>query len=53
MEKAVGLVRAGARLIGTNPDVTGPSDLSFPPAGAGCAYSTAGAHPYFVGKPNP
>ena len=56
MEKAVGLVRAGARLIGTNPDVTGPSDHGIIPA---CGALVApiqlitGAHPYFVGKPNP
>lgn len=56
MEKAVGLIRAGARLIGTNPDVTGPSDHGIIPAcGALVApiQLVTGAHPYFVGKPNP
>ena len=56
MEKAVSLVRAGARLIGTNPDVTGPSDHGIIPAcGALVApiQLVTGAHPYFVGKPNP
>jgi NagD protein len=56
MEEAVRLVREGARLIGTNPDVTGPSDHGVIPA---CGALVApiqlitGAHPYFVGKPNP
>jgi NagD protein len=56
MEKAVGLVRAGARLVGTNPDVTGPSDHGVIPAcGALVApiQLVTGVHPYFVGKPNP
>ena len=56
MEKAVELVRAGARLIGTNPDVTGPSDHGIIPAcGALVApiQLVTGVHPYFVGKPNP
>jgi NagD protein len=56
MERAVSLVRAGARLIGTNPDVTGPSDHGIIPAcGALVApiQLVTGAHPYFVGKPNP
>jgi NagD protein len=56
MEKAVALVRGGARLIGTNPDVTGPSDHGIIPAcGALVApiQLVTGAHPYFVGKPNP
>ncbi|MGH7961789.1 MAG: HAD-IIA family hydrolase [Candidatus Binatia bacterium] len=56
MAKAVELVRAGARLIGTNPDVTGPSDHGIIPAcGALVApiQLVTGAHPYFVGKPNP
>ena len=56
MEKAVELVRGGARLVGTNPDVTGPSSHGIIPAcGALVApiQLVTGAHPYFVGKPNP
>lgn len=56
LEKAVRLVREGARLIGTNPDVTSPSDQGIIPAcGALVApiQLATGAHPYFVGKPNP
>ncbi len=56
IEKAVHLVRQGARLIGTNPDVTGPSDQGIIPAcGALVApiQLATGVHPYFVGKPNP
>ena len=56
MEKAVKLVQEGARLIGTNPDVTGPSEHGIIPAcGALVApiQLVTGVHPYFVGKPNP
>ena len=54
--KAVQLVRAGARLIGTNPDMTGPSESGIVPA---CRAFVApielatGKSAYFVGKPNP
>ena len=56
VEKAVKLVLAGARLIGTNPDLTGPSDEGIVPA---CGALVApielatGRKAYFVGKPNP
>ncbi|HEY1014097.1 MAG TPA: HAD-IIA family hydrolase [Herpetosiphonaceae bacterium] len=53
---AVRLVAAGARLIGTNPDVSGPSERGLVPAcGAVVALIQAatGAQAYFVGKPNP
>lgn len=56
MEKAVALVQGGARLVGTNPDVTGPSDHGVIPAcGALVApiQLVTGVYPYFVGKPNP
>ena len=55
MEKAVKLVQEGGRLIGTNPDVTGPSDQGIVPAwGALVApiHLVTGAHPYLVDKPN-
>ena len=54
--KAVDLVRKGARLIGTNPDMTGPSENGIVPA---CRAFVApielstGKSAYFVGKPNP
>lgn len=54
--KAVQLVNKGARLIGTNPDMTGPSDMGIIPACQALispiALST-GKNPYYVGKPNP
>ncbi|MCQ2374226.1 MAG: HAD-IIA family hydrolase [Phascolarctobacterium sp.] len=54
--KAVQLVNKGARLVGTNPDMTGPSDMGIIPACqaliAPIALST-GKTPYYVGKPNP
>ena len=46
----------GAKLIGTNPDVTGPSNDGIVPAtGALMAPITlaTGREPYYVGKPNP
>ncbi|NLL83486.1 MAG: HAD family hydrolase [Lentisphaerae bacterium] len=54
--KAVMLVRNGAKLIGTNPDLTGPVELGIVPA---CGALVApielatGVKAYFVGKPNP
>ena len=53
MERAVKLVQEGARLIGTNPDVTGPSEHGIIP---GCGALVApiqlvtGVHPYFCGQ---
>ncbi len=54
--KAMRLVLGGARLIGTNPDVTGPTDTGLVPAcGSLCApiELATGRKAYFVGKPNP
>ncbi len=54
--KAIRLVLAGARFIGTNPDATGPSaEGPLPATGAICALITkaTGFEPYWVGKPNP
>ena len=54
--KAVRLVLRGARLIGTNSDLTGPSEEGLIPA---CRAMIApiematGQTAYFVGKPNP
>ncbi len=56
LEKAVNLVRGGARLIGTNPDITGPTEKGIVPA-TGALISpieiATGKRAYFVGKPNP
>ena len=54
--KAVALVRAGAKLIGTNTDLTGPIEDGIAPAcRALCApiELATGKSAYFVGKPNP
>lgn len=56
LEKAVKLVLGGARLIGTNPDMTGPTEAGLVPAtGALIApiELATGSKAYFVGKPNP
>lgn len=56
LEKAIDLVRKGAKLIGTNPDITGPSEKGIIPAtGALIApiEIATGKKAYFVGKPNP
>ncbi|MGI6315957.1 MAG: HAD-IIA family hydrolase [Christensenellales bacterium] len=56
IEKAVRLVLAGAKLIGTNPDLTGPGETGIMPA---CRSLIApieratGLSAYYVGKPNP
>lgn len=56
IEKAVALVNKGAKLIGTNPDITGPTEAGVMPAtGALIApiEIATGKKAYFVGKPNP
>ena len=56
LEKAIALVRKGAKLIGTNPDTTGPTERGIMPAtGALMApiEIATGKKAYFVGKPNP
>lgn len=53
---AVQLVHKGTRLIGTNPDVSGPTEHGLVPAtGALIApvEMVTGSKAYFVGKPNP
>lgn len=56
IEKAIELVKKGAKLIGTNPDVTGPTERGIMPA-TGSLISpieiSTGKKAYFVGKPNP
>ena len=56
LEHAVNLVLQGAKLIGTNPDLTGPVEKGISPAtGALIApiELATGSKAYFVGKPNP
>jgi len=56
LETAVQLVLNGAKLVGTNPDLTGPTEKGIAPA---CRALTApiematGRQAYFIGKPNP
>lgn len=56
MAKAVRLVSKGAKLIGTNPDLTGPSESGIVPACRALIAPIEMAtfrQAYFVGKPNP
>ncbi len=56
LTRAVNLVEKGARLIGTNPDLTGPIEKGIMPATGALISPIAlatGVTPYFVGKPNP
>ena len=53
--RAVRLVQRGARLIGTNPDLTGPDESGIIPACRAFVAPiemTTGKHAYFIGKPN-
>jgi NagD protein len=56
IEIAIQLVLGGAKLIGTNPDLTGPTEKGIAPACraliAPIEMST-GRQAYFIGKPNP
>ena len=56
IEKAIDLVRKGAKLIGANPDTTGVTEKGIMPA-TGALISpieiATGKKAYFVGKPNP
>jgi NagD protein len=56
IEHAVNLVLKGAKLIGTNPDLTGPIEGGISPA-TGALISpielATGSKAFFVGKPNP
>ena len=56
IEHATILVRKGAKLIGTNPDVTGPSEIGIVPATRALISPiemASGKNAYFLGKPNP
>ncbi len=56
IEHAVNLVLKGAKLIGTNPDVTGPVENGIAPATKALISPielSTGKSAYFVGKPNP
>lgn len=56
IERAVHLVRRGARLIGTNPDLTGPTESGIVPATGALVAPielATNSKAYFVGKPNP
>ena len=56
IEKAIELVLKGAKLIGTNPDITGPTEKGIVPATGSLIAPieiATGKKAYFVGKPNP
>lgn len=56
IEHAVNLVLKGAKLIGTNPDLTGPIEGGIAPATKSLIAPielATGKNAYFVGKPNP
>jgi NagD protein len=56
IEMAINLVLNGARLIGTNPDVSGPVETGITPSTKALIAPieiAAGKKAYFVGKPNP
>jgi NagD protein len=56
LTRAVNLVREGAKLIGTNPDLTGPIENGIVPATGSLIAPiemSTGSKAYFVGKPNP
>jgi NagD protein len=53
---AVRLVLNGAKLVATNPDITGPGENGLEPACAALVSPievATGRHAYYVGKPNP
>ena len=56
IEKAIELVNRGAKLIGANPDITGPTEKGVMPATGSLIAPieiATGKKAYFVGKPNP
>jgi len=56
IERAVFLVQQGAKLIGTNSDLTGPSERGIVPATRALISPiemATGKQAYFIGKPNP
>jgi NagD protein len=56
IEHAINLVIKGARLIGTNPDVSGPVEIGIAPATKALTAPielATGKKAYYIGKPNP
>ena len=56
IEHAIRLILGGARLVGTNPDMTGPGEKGILPATRALTAPielATGKQAYFVGKPNP
>ncbi len=56
IEKAVMLIHKGAKLIGTNPDLTGPTEQGIMPATGALTFPieiASGRKAYYIGKPNP
>jgi NagD protein len=53
IQKAVTLIKAGARFIATNPDIAGPSNRPACGALAAPIERMTGRKPFFIGKPNP
>ena len=56
LQKAVELVANGAKLIGTNPDLSDPAERGIIPATGSLIAPielTTGSKAYFIGKPNP
>ncbi len=56
IERAIRLVLGGAKLIGTNPDLTGPAESGIVPATRALIAPierATGKQAYYVGKPNP
>jgi NagD protein len=56
IEHASRLVANGAKLIGTNPDITGPTEKGIVPATRALISPiemTSGKQAYYIGKPNP
>ena len=56
LQKAVELVANGAKLIGTNPDLSDPAEKGIIPATGSLIAPielTTGSKAYFIGKPNP
>ena len=54
--RAVKLIHCGAKLIGTNPDLTGPTEEGIVPACRALVSPielTTGKFAYYIGKPNP
>ncbi|MCK5811817.1 MAG: TIGR01457 family HAD-type hydrolase [Clostridiales bacterium] len=56
IEKAVMFLQKGAKLVGTNPDLTGPTEKGIMPATGALTAPieiASGRKAYYIGKPNP